>query len=235
MVVGTAGTTGAGAIDDLTEIAAICQTHQLWFHVDAAYGGAIAISSELRQWIKGIEKSDSITLDIHKWFSVPMGTSIFLTSKKTILHQTFGVSTKYMPKDGDKEKIVDPYIHSVQWSRRFNGLKLYLPLAIFGWGGYEKVIRHQLEMGNALRKGLVERGWLIKNNSTLPIICFTHPDLEKKEGAIIAMTDEIIKSGKVWLSVYPIHGQPTFRVCITNFSTALEDVEVLIELLEASK
>jgi len=78
-----------------------------------------------------------------------MGTSIFFTSQKHILHQTFGVQTKYMPKDGDRTKIIDPYIHSIQWSRRFNGLKLYLPLAVFGWAGYEKVIRHQIELGVA--------------------------------------------------------------------------------------
>lgn len=232
MIVGTAGTTGAGAIDDLSTIAAIAKAHQLWFHVDAAYGGAVAISSEYRKWIKGVEQSDSITLDIHKWFSVPMGTSVFLTSNKKILHQTFGVSTKYMPKDGDPEKIIDPYLHSIQWSRRFNGLKLYLPLAVFGWKGYERVIRHQIELGNALRKGLIEKGWIIKNSSKLPIVCFTHPTLDGKEGPIVQITEAIVHSGKAWLSVYPIQGQNTFRACITNFSSSLEDVAGLIDLLE---
>ena len=231
MVVGTAGTTGAGAIDDLTAIAAISQRYQLWFHVDAAYGGAIAISSDCRQWIKGVEKSDSITLDIHKWFSVPMGTSMFLTSRKTILHQTFGVSTKYMPKNGNQELIIDPYIHSIQWSRRFNGLKLYLPLAIFGWEGYTKVIQHQISLGNALRKNLKENGWIIKNSSMLPIICFTHPTLDGKGEKIVKITDEIIKSGKAWLSIYPINGESTFRACITNFSSSIEDVNGLVGLL----
>jgi len=232
MVVGTAGTTGAGAIDDLTAIAKISQQYQLWFHVDAAFGGAIAISPAYQQWINGVEKSDSITLDIHKWFSVPMGTSIFFTSQKHILHQTFGVSTKYMPKNGDKEKIIDPYIHSIQWSRRFNGLKLYLPLAVFGWAGYEKVIRHQIDIGNALRNGLVKSGWTIQNNTQLPIICFTHPDLKEKKGSITKIVNQVVQSGKAWLSVYPIHGQTTFRACITNFESSLADVEELIQLLE---
>lgn len=234
MVVGTAGTTGAGAIDDLTRIADISQHYNLWFHVDAAYGGAIAISSTFRQWIQGIDKSDSITLDIHKWFSVPMGTSIFFTSKKQILHQTFGVSTKYMPKDGDKEKVIDPYIHSIQWSRRFNGLKLYLPLAVFGWAGYEKVIHHQIDLGNRLRSSLIKNGWTIQNDSYLPIVCFTHPELKGKEANIAKIVDKIIASGEAWLSVYPIKGKPTFRACITNFASTSADVEVLIQLLNES-
>lgn len=232
MVVGTAGTTGAGAIDDLSVIAEITKAHQLWFHVDAAYGGAVAISSEFSTWIKGVEQSDSITLDIHKWFSVPMGTSIFLTSNKKILHHTFGVSTKYMPKDGDPEKITDPYIHSIQWSRRFNGLKLYLPLAVFGWKGYESVIHHQIELGNTLRAGLVEKGWKIENDSKLPIVCFTHPTLKGRDAAIEQITEAIVNSGKAWLSVYPVRGHNTFRACITNFSSSLEDVQELIDLLE---
>jgi len=235
MVVGTAGTTGAGAIDDLSTIATIAKAHQLWFHVDAAYGGAVTISSQFRNWIKGVEQSDSITLDIHKWFSVPMGTSLFLTSNKKILHQTFGVSTKYMPKDGDPDKIIDPYIHSIQWSRRFNGLKLYLPLAVFGWEGYEKVIHHQIEMGNALRNGLIEKGWTIENSAKLPIVCFSHPILKNKEGAIEKITDAIVHSGKAWISVYPVRGENTFRACITNFASSLEDVEGLINLLETYK
>lgn len=235
MVVGTAGTTGAGAIDDLTKIGAISQSYNLWFHVDAAYGGAIAISSEFGQWIHGVEKSDSITLDIHKWFSVPMGTSMFLTSNPKILHQTFGVTTKYMPKDGNQEQITDSYIHSIQWSRRFNGLKLYLPLAVFGWKGYETVIRHQIEMGNALRSGLKASGWIIKNNSHLPIVCFTHPDFENDDTRIVKITDEIVQSGKAWLSVYPMHGQNTFRACITNYASSLADINGLIELLNSFK
>lgn len=233
MIVGTAGTTGAGAIDDLSVIGAIAKTHELWFHVDAAYGGAVAISSKYREWIKGTAQSDSITLDIHKWFSVPMGTSLFLTSNKKILHQTFGVSTKYMPKDGDPKKIIDPYIHSIQWSRRFNGLRLYLPLAVFGWKGYETVIHHQIELGNALRKGLVKKDWTIENNSKLPIVCFTHPSLHDKERAVEQITSAIVNSGKAWLSVYPIRDKSTFRACITNFSSSLEDVQELIELLDS--
>ncbi len=233
MVVGTAGTTGAGAIDDLTEIGKISKAHQLWFHVDAAYGGAVTISSEYKKWIKGVETSDSITLDIHKWFSVPMGTSIFLTNNKHILHQTFGISTNYMPKDGDKEKITDPYIHSIQWSRRFNGLKLYLPLAVFGWKGYAEIIQHQINLGNALRAGLIKNGWIIQNDSKLPIVCFSHPDLETATDGVAKIVNKVVQSGKAWLSVYPIHGQPTIRACITNFASTLEDIEGLIELLEA--
>lgn len=234
MVVGTAGTTGVGAIDDLLRISEICQKYGLWFHVDAAYGGA-AVITHLEHQFKGIEKSDSITLDLHKWFSVPMATSLFLTSDTSILHKTFNVKTDYMPADGDQVERIDPYIHSIQWSRRFIGLKIYLPLAVFGWDGYTKAISHQIEMGNKLRTLLKENGWVVKNQTDLPIVCFTHPDLQENKEMVQQLVDDLIYSGETWLSAYPINGELTLRACITNYDTQVKDLTNFTNLLSTYK
>ncbi len=234
MVVGTAGTTGVGAIDDLLEIAEICEKYGLWFHVDAAYGGA-AILTHLKHQFKGIEKSDSITLDLHKWFSVPMATSLYLTSDTSILHKTFNVKTDYMPADGDQVERIDSYIHSMQWSRRFIGLKIYLPLAVFGWEGYTKTISHQIEMGDVLRSLLEENGWIVKNRTDLPIVCFTHPDLLENKEMVQQLVDDLIYSGETWLSAYPINGELTLRACITNYDTQMEDLINFTNLLSTYK
>src|SRR6185437_15687975 len=77
MVVGTAGTTAAGVIDPLPDLARFCRAQNLWFHVDAAWGGAAVVSPRLRGHLAGIEEADSITCDAHKWFSVPMGAGMF--------------------------------------------------------------------------------------------------------------------------------------------------------------
>ena len=77
MVVGNGGTTAAGVIDPLVEIGRFCRGGGLWFHVDAAWGGAAVISPRLRHHLAGIEAADSITCDAHKWFSVPMGAGCF--------------------------------------------------------------------------------------------------------------------------------------------------------------
>ena len=133
MINGTAGTTGTGTIDELNQLSFICKKNNIWFHVDAAYGGGAILSQDLKHQLTGIEKSDSITFDAHKWMSVPMGTSIFLTSKNDILSKTFRITTEYMPKEADKLTITEPFTHSIQWSRRFIGLKVYLPLLFYGW------------------------------------------------------------------------------------------------------
>jgi len=156
MIIGTAGTTGAGTIDNLPALRKIADKHKLWFHVDAAYGGGAVLNGELKSQLKGIEMSDSITFDAHKWMSVPMGTSLFLTSHKEILGKTFRTTTEYMPKEAKELDVLDPFTHSIQWSRRFVGLRLYLSLLFFGWAGYENVIGHQSKMGILLRKKLIE-------------------------------------------------------------------------------
>ncbi|HMQ49537.1 MAG TPA: aminotransferase class V-fold PLP-dependent enzyme [Saprospiraceae bacterium] len=232
LVIATAGTTGVGAIDDLEKIAALCQQEKVWMHVDAAWGGALALHPEYSQWIKGIEKSQSITFDAHKWLSIPMGASFFMTSQPTILHQTFRISTEYMPKDAHSLPITDPYTHSIQWSRRFIGLKLYFSMLVFGWQGYAAVIEHQVKMGDLLRHKLLSKGWLLHNNSPMPVVCFSDPRFADDPDRVQRICQEAIQTGKVWLSVYPVKGQLTFRACITNYNTSEQDIDVLLNTLE---
>lgn len=235
MIVATAGTTGAGAIDNMEEIGKISKVANLWFHVDAAYGGAIIASPNSSKWLKGIELTDSITLDLHKWFSVAMGASLFLTSNKKILHKTFQIAANYMPKDGNPNQVIDPYLHSIQWSRRFIGLKIYLPLAIYGWKGFEKTINQQVKMGNELRQLLTNDGWEIKNDSKLPIVCFSHPDLTEHPKLVEKLVERVVETGKAWISVYPISGKDTIRACITNYQTTKEDLKEYVDIFNQCK
>jgi len=231
LLIATAGTTGTGVIDRLHELHSVAQDFDLWFHVDAAYGGAAILSQNLSHLLSGIEKADSVTFDAHKWMSVPMGTSLFLTSHKEILAKTFRVSTDYMPKEADELEIVDPFTHSIQWSRRFAGLKLYLSLLMFGWEGYEKMIDHQSRMGHLLRELLVENGWEIMNPSSLPVICFTDKDLRKHPSFVSWICSNVVESGKAWISTYPIKEENTIRACITNYASDKHNIRNLVQLL----
>ncbi len=151
MVVGTAGTTAAGAIDPLSEIGRFCRNAGLWFHVDAAWGGAAAISPALRHHLSGIESADSITCDAHKWFSVPMGCGMFFCRYPDTVAEAFRADVSYMPGN-QNGPVFDPYTTSVQWSRRFIGLKLFLSLAQHGESGQAEMIEHQTRMGQVLRE-----------------------------------------------------------------------------------
>ncbi len=228
MVIGTAGTTGTGTIDDLHRLSTICKKYNMWFHVDAAYGGGAILSSDLKPYLSGIEKSDSITFDAHKWMSVPMGTSIFLTQHHDILEKTFGISTPYMPKDDDGLKVTQPFTRSIQWSRRFIGLKVYLSLLIYGWKGYEQTINHQAGMGRYLKRRLREEGWSVINDTVIPVVCFTKEEFKNDMHFTQHIIDNILKNGTSWLSLYPIDGISTLRACITNYNTTEVEIEELI-------
>lgn len=231
MIIGTAGTTGTATIDELNELSAICKKNNIWFHVDAAYGGGAILSQDLKHQLSGIEKSDSITFDAHKWMSVPMGTSIFLTRRNDILGKTFRITTEYMPKEADKLTVTEPFSHSIQWSRRFIGLKIYLSLLFYGWQGYEQTIDHQAEIGRYLKSQLLKNGWAIKNNTDLPVVCFTKNEFETDANFTKAILNNILSNGKSWLSIYPIKGISTFRACITNYNTSKKEVDELIDEL----
>ncbi|WP_116108790.1 pyridoxal phosphate-dependent decarboxylase family protein [Lewinella sp. IMCC34191] len=232
LVIATAGTTGTAAIDQLPAIAELCQKYSCWFHVDAAFGGAAILNEEYRPWLAGIELADSITTDIHKWLSVPMGTGMLLTRHPDMLNKTFNTPAEYMPREGKELSIVDPYTHTIQWSRRFLGLRMYLSLLVFGWEGYADTIRHHVEIGHYLRDRLAERGWQIVNDTPLPVVCFTWPGVDDPGNYARTVCQRVVDSGEAWLSVYPIKGTDHLRAGITNYATTRADIDRLVELLQ---
>src|SRR5207237_6234727 len=184
----------AGAIDPLPDLARFCRAEELWFHVDAAWGGAAIISPRLRSHLAGIDAADSITCDAHKWFSVPMGAGMFFCRHPEVVGEAFWAHASYMPGK-TAGATVDPYTSSIQWSRRFMGLKLFLSLAHHGESGYVEMIEHQSRMGDVLRDSIARAGWRIVNRTPLPLVCFTRDGLVTSK-SLAALYDHQI----AWLS-----------------------------------
>jgi len=194
MVVGTAGTTAAGAIDPLPNLARFCRQENLWLHVDAAWGGAAILSPRLRGHLAGIGAADSVTCDAHKWFSVPMGAGMFFCRHPDAVGEAFRAHASYMP--GRTDAGVDPYTSSVQWSRRFIGLKLFFALAQQGESGYVEMIEHQARMGDVLRESLERAGWRIVNNTPLPLVCFTRDGLVGRDAQSPSTKVKVSRQGR---------------------------------------
>lgn len=236
MVVATVGTTSAGVIDPLPELAEAAASENLWLHADAAWGGAAALVPELRPLLNGIERADSITLDAHKWLSVPIAAGVYLTRHADILGRTFQIAAAYVPPKADG--VEDPLAHSLQWSRRFIGLKLFLSLSVAGWDGYAQAMRHMTEMGAELRRELAANGWNIANATPLPVVCFTDARNPQRNSAeeLEAIVRDVVSSGHAWISTTRIGaGQPVLRACITNYRTTAEDLNILIRALEDAR
>jgi glutamate/tyrosine decarboxylase-like PLP-dependent enzyme len=223
LVVGTAGTTSAGVIDPLQSVAELCRSHGLWFHVDAAWGGAAMLSPTLRRHFSGIELADSVTCDAHKWLSVPMGCGMFFCRHREAVEQAFRVDAAYMPAPG-AEAVRDPYRTSIQWSRRFIGLKLFLTLAHHGHERQAAILEQQTELGNTLRELLTASGWRIVNDTPLPLICFT------REGLNVPRFLEAMRREQVaWMSETRIEGAAVIRACVTSFKTTPDDIYDVVQ------
>jgi aromatic-L-amino-acid/L-tryptophan decarboxylase len=227
MVVATAGTTNAGMIDPLFACSALATSKDIWFHVDAAWGGAIVASQTHRGCIDGIERADSITVDAHKWFATTMGCGMLLTRWPSLLAETFQVATSYMPSN----LTVDPYVNTAQWSRRFLGLRLFLSLAVAGWQGYGEHVEHGLDLAEQLRSRLTQGGWRVANQSPLAVVCIEPPD----QSNVREIVDRVLATGKAWVSVGSFEGRDVIRACVTSGETTENDVVELVECLEEAK
>lgn len=233
LVVATLGSTSAGVVDPVAELAQVADEEGIWLHADAAWGGAVALAPELKGVIEGISRASSITFDCHKWLSVPMGAGLYLTRHPGILERTFRISARYMPREAATLGVDDPYAHSMQWSRRFIGLKVFLSLAVAGWEGYAEAIRHQTAMGGLLRRRLQEERWAVVNDTPLPVVCFVDGGKEGRSSSFLeGVAQEVVGSGEAWISTVVL-GEvgPALRACITNFRTGPEDVEALVASL----
>jgi glutamate/tyrosine decarboxylase-like PLP-dependent enzyme len=238
LVVGTAGTTGGGVIDPLPELAALCHEHDLWLHVDAADGGAAALSDRLRGALRGIERAHSITVDAHKWLSVPMGAGALLCTDREALAQTFRVTTSYMP--ADIPDTVDPYTSSMQWSRRFIGLKLFLSLAVAGRSGYAEQLERDADLADILRRQLTGSGWAIANDTPLPVVCFVDPAADARSGGESweyhdALARSVVGSGRAWISPVRLDGRAALRACVISFRTSRADIDELVHTVNHAR
>jgi glutamate/tyrosine decarboxylase-like PLP-dependent enzyme len=235
MIVGTAGTTGTGAIDSLPELARISAGFGVWLHVDAAWGGTVALSPRHRPLLDGIEQADSVTWDAHKWLSAATGAGMFFCKHPRALTDVFTVDPAYVVVNsaaGD----ADPLARSLQWSRRVIGLKVLMLLAEQGADHIASRINHQIEMGVRLRHGLQDGGWELLNDSPLPVVCFSHASLNNDRELHEAIVNDLRDRDIAWITRIGLAGgQHAFRACITNVDTTSEDVDALIKGLSAAR
>jgi glutamate/tyrosine decarboxylase-like PLP-dependent enzyme len=230
LIVATAGTTNAGMVDPLLGCAEIARREKLWFHADAAWGGAVIATAQRRPLLKGIEQADSVTIDAHKWFATTMGCGMFVTPHAAVLSEAFNVATTFMPSHVPEH---DPYVTTMQWSRRFLGLRLFLSLAAAGWAGHGEHVEHSFTIIEQLNQALSERGWTIANGrEALGVTCLLPPPGSKPVQQIVA---QVVGSGAAWISVAHFENAKVIRACVTHGQTSADDVGQVVLALEQAR
>ena len=222
-VVATAGTTSSGAIDDLMGVAGICQRHNLWLHLDGAYGAAAIFSDKHRNLVRGIELCDSITIDPHKWLAMPFAAGVILTSHPEALAQAFAVNTPYMPRD-QHAVALDNFKVSTQWSRRMNSLKLWLTLRVHGRQAYEEHIDRQLRLAHSFAEWIqASQHFELSSPQVLPIVNWrlklpgaTEEEVRAAQETIV---QEVTGDGRRWISTTLVNGRWVMRMMVISYLT----------------
>jgi aromatic-L-amino-acid/L-tryptophan decarboxylase len=202
--------------------------------VDAAWAGAGACSPRVRGHLAGIERADSVTVDAHKWLSVPMGAGMLLTPHATTLAVAFTVHTGYMPPPVDGVA-ADPYTTSMQWSRRAAGLKLLLTLAVHGRAGYAAQIERDVALGDRLRAELGDDGWQVVNHTPLPVVCAVDPRHDGDVGFHETVAAAVVASGDAWISPVRLAGRPAVRACVISHRTTEADLDLLVTAMHEAR
>ena len=240
-VVATAGTTNSGAIDDVVALSEICKRHQLWLHLDGAYGAAAIFSDKHRELVRGIELTDSVTIDPHKWLAMPFAAGAVLTSHPETLRQAFGVSTPYMPKTfSGPPPPLDNFQVSTQWSRRMNSLKLWLTLRVHGRKAYEELIDRQLKLAAFFAEWVRNsEHFELAAPQVLPIVNLRvklpGASEEQIHAANEAVVQEVTHDGRRWISNTVVNGRSVIRMMVISYLTDYRHLEDLaIALTEAA-
>jgi len=239
-VIASAGTVSTGSIDPFTEIAIIAKRHNLWLHIDGAYGALSAIAAPSK--FEGLNLADSISLDPHKWLYQPLDCGCLLFRDPKYARQAFSHTGDYAKALTD-----DPvegfafFEESMELSRRFRALRLWLSLRYHGMAAFRASVQKDLDLAQRLAESVQSRPELeLLAPVALSAVCFRHRgEGGDSEDALHRRNAEILKRvirrGRVYLSNATLHGRFCLRACIVNHRTTEADVDsVITEVIAAA-
>jgi aromatic-L-amino-acid/L-tryptophan decarboxylase len=231
-VVATAGTTLTGAVDPLDEIADICERHDVWLHVDGAYGLPGAAAPSTAPLFAGLERADSATIDAHKWLGVQKSCSAVLLRETGRLQAAFGHEERYMPHEGD---IANPVDRTLEYSRPFRSLRLWMAFRVYGARQYRTWIEATLANARLFTEALLNNPeFELLHNPMLSTVCFRHtpPEADDLDEHNVKLAREMQRDGRVFLAPASVDGRACLRVCFVNFRTTPEEVSYALDVTE---
>ena len=233
-VIGSAGTVNTGAVDDLTALADICRDEDLWFHVDGAIGAIAMLAENVKPRLAGIERADSIALDLHKWLHIPFEAGCAIIRSEKAHRQTFSLTPEYLAHE--TRGIAAGHLwfsdYGLQLSRQFRALKVWMSIKEHGLDRFGRMIDRNVEQAHYL-------GTLIENDPQLElmapigmdIVCFRFNPGSMDMDALNALNKEILmqlhEQGVAAPSYTTLNGKYCIRVAIANHRSRREDFDVL--------
>lgn len=230
LVVASAGTFLTGAVDDLTAVAAVARDENLWFHVDAAYGGFFLLTERGRELLAGIGSADSITLDPHKGLFLPYGTGALLVRNGEVLKRAHEIEADFYGPLLDDGDAIDFCSYSIEQSRPFRGLRVWLPLTLHGIAPFRRNLDEKLDLARVASEELrTIPGIEVLAEPTLTVIVFRLAPPGRADGPELdalnrAVVQRVNARGNVFLMHIGLNGRVALRMCILSFRAHLERV-----------
>ena len=234
-VVGNAGTTATGAIDDLAALADLCARERLWFHVDGAFGALAALAPALRPLVTGMERADSLAFDLHKWGYLPFGVGCVLVRDQEAHRRAFTLTPDYLEHTqrgvGAGDRWYSDY--GPELSREFRALKVWLTLKAHGAAAFGRAIEANVVQARHLGEVVAAAPDLeLALPVSLNVVCFRYVDGRLDAAALDLLNRELLprlhESGVAVPSYATIDGRYMLRVAITNHRTRCEDIDLLV-------
>jgi glutamate/tyrosine decarboxylase-like PLP-dependent enzyme len=244
-VIATGGSTNTGAIDDLSAIAGVCRRHDVWMHVDAAYGGPAILATEYAGALRGIAQADSVALDPHKWLFVPVEAGLALVRDAEAMRAAFSLVPPYIRQSGSAGEVYGlPWFseYGFQQTRGFRALKVWMAMQHFGLDGYKAAIEENLALAGYLADRVRSAPDLgLMAPPSLSVVCFRYLGSDRSAGldeeAVGALNRRLLErlqlGGEVFLTGTELRGRFVLRACIVNYLSRREDIDVLIDVVRA--
>ncbi len=228
------GTTNTGAIDPLEPIAAIAQRYNCWFHVDAAYGGFFKLVPAMAEKFKGIEQADSVTLDPHKTLFLPFGSGTVLIKNKEKVIKAYYWLADYMQDTVGANQEISPADVSPELTKHFRGMRLWLPLKLFGLSPFRAALEEKLCLARYFYQEIKALdGFEAGPEPELSVAMFRYLPAR---GEVNAFNEKLIRAiqmdGRIFLSSTTINGVYWIRVAIVIFRTHLEQIDLLLDIIK---
>lgn len=220
------GTTGTGALDPIQEVIEVCRDHNTWCHVDACIGGSVMMLEEFAEYRRALVQADSLAVDLHKWFFMPLTASLVLTRHAQVEADCFQLEASYIPRSE-----LEPYQRGIPTSRRESGLTVWLAIRAYGWEIVARTVRENIRLTRLLEEKLSEAGFQVLQNGELSVCCARMDADDLPPGFHECVAENIRKQGEGWFGTVRHGGHVWWRFNILNLYAEEAHVLRMVELL----